>query len=394
MPKNWPSWVDSHMEEYLPRVRAYDPFPYAQPGDTSGYVTLHENDYLRLSRHPEVLKARRKVDLKSGGSLMASMVFGGDSGEHGEFQSEIAACMRSEDALLTTAGWTANVGIIEALARPDMPIYLDFNVHGSLWDGGRLSQGKLIAVRHNDAKKLQHRIQKFGPGIVCIDGVYSGDGSVPDLEHYVRVCEEGNCLLILDEAHSFGMMGDRGGGLAVHLGLEDRIPLRTVSMSKALGQNGGFITGAKDLIWYLTYRMRSIIFSSSPSPGNSAAGLASLRILQREPERAQHCQEMGTLFRNLLIERGVDPGESKSQIVSLMFDNDPVGAKFYGLMRKKGILVSIFTVPAVPKDTSLARFSIHCHVTPEQMEKTANATAESLKELGINMRVKNSIVVL
>lgn len=394
MGRSWPAWVDAHMEEYLPRVRAYDPFPYAQPGDTSGYITLHENDYLRLSQHPEVLEARHSVDRRSGGALMASMVFGGDSGEHAAFQKEIADCMRTEDALLTTAGWTANVGILEALAKPDMPIYLDFQVHGSLWDGGRLSQGKIIPIRHNDPKKLEQRIQKFGPGIVCIDGYYSGDGSVPDLEYYVRVCEENNCLLIVDEAHSFGMVGERGGGLAVQLGLQDRIPLRTVSMSKALGQNGGFIAGPKDLIWYLTYRMRSIIFSSSPSPGNSAAGYAALKVLQREPERAQHCLEMGALFRKLLLERNIDPGQSKTQIVSLFFNEDPIGAKFYGLMRKKGILVSVFTVPAVPKDTSLVRFSIHCKVTPEAITRTADATAESLKALGVDLSPKEPVASL
>jgi CAI-1 autoinducer synthase len=386
MPKNWPNWVEEHMEEYLPRVRAYDPFPYSQPKDTSGFISLNENDYLRLSLHPEVVEARYAVDKKSGGALMRSLVFGGDSDEHHAFQARIASCMHTEDALLTSMGWTANVGIIEALARPEMPIYLDFHVHGSLWDGARLSQGKTIAVRHNDPEKLLRRIEKFGPGIVCIDGFYSGDGSVPDLERYIRICEETNCLLILDEAHSFGMVGKDGGGLAVQAGLAHRVPLRTVSMSKAIGQSGGFIAGPKDLLWYLTFRMRSIIFSTSSSPGNSAAALTAIKILQREPERAQHCLEMGELFRKKLIEREIDPGDSQCQIVSLMFDNDPVGAKFYGLLRDKGILVSIFTVPAVPRDTSLARFSFHCRVTPEEVERTADATADSLKKLGIVMR--------
>ena len=391
MSSRWPEWVTAHMEEYLPRVRAYDPFPYDQPGDTSGYITLHENDYLRLSKHPEVLKARHEADIRAGGALMASMVFGGDAGEHAAFTAAIADSMKTESAVLTTAGWTANVGILEALVPKDTPVYLDFAVHGSLWDGSRLSQGKPVAIRHNDPEKLKSRIEKFGPGIVCLDGIYSGDGSIPDLKRYVEICEQYNCLLILDEAHSFGMVGERGGGLAVKLGLEDRIPLKTVSMSKALGQNGGFIAGPKELIWYLTYRMRSIIFSSSPAPGNSAAGAAGIRILQREPERAQRCLEMGEYFRKLLLDRNISPGESQSQIVSLMFKSDPVGAKFYGLMRKRGILVSIFTVPAVPKDTSLARFSIHCQITRSDMEKVANATAESLRELGVDLSPKEAM---
>jgi CAI-1 autoinducer synthase len=380
------------MNQYVKRWKAYDPFPFDQPSDTHNYLSLHQNDYLRLSNHPEVVEAKNKANENSGSGPMASIIYGGDTGEHQKFRSTLQRCMNVGDIMLTTAGWTANVGVVESVAQPDTPIYLDYQAHASLWDGARLSGGKIVPVRHNDYEHLEKRIKRSGPGVVCIDAFYSTDGSIPDLKKYVEICEENDCLFILDEAHSFGMIGPNGGGLAVELGLETRIPLRTVSMSKALGGNGGFIAASEEFVWFLKHRARSVIFSSSPSPSGSAGANAALLIALREPERAQTCLEMGALLRKYLLERGINPGQSNSQIISLYFDEDPLAAKFYGLMRKKGILVSVFTAPAVPRDTSLARFSIHSEVTAEDMLRVAEAVAECIAKMGVSVKPPASMV--
>jgi CAI-1 autoinducer synthase len=275
---------------------------------------------------------------------------------------------------------------VEAVAQAETPVYLDYQAHASLWDGARLAAAKAIPVRHNDPNHLEQRIKRFGPGVVCIDAFYSTDGSIPDLARYVEICEANDCLFILDEAHSFGMLGPNGGGLAVEQGLERRIPVRTVSMSKALGGNGGFIAGSEEFVWFLKHRARSVIFSSSPSPSGSAGANAAMQVALREPHRARRCLENGALLRKLLVERGIDPGLSSSQIISLYFDQDPLAAKFYGLMRKRGILVSVFTAPAVPRDTSLARFSIHCETTEEDMYRVADATAECIAKMGVEVK--------
>jgi CAI-1 autoinducer synthase len=382
---NRPEWFNQYMDEYVKRWKAYDPFPFDQPSDTHNYLSLHQNDYLRLSNHPEVVEAKNKATVRSGSGPMASIIYGGDTGEHQKFRETLKSCLNVGDVMLTTAGWTANVGIVESVAQADMPIYLDYQAHASLWDGARLSGGKIIPVRHNDANHMEQRLKRFGAGVVCIDAFYSTDGSIPDLERYVDMCERNDCLLILDEAHSFGMIGPNMGGLAVELGLENRIPVRTVSMSKALGGNGGFIAASEDFVWFLKHRARSVIFSSSPSPTGSAGAEAALRIAMREPERGRRCLEMGALLRKLLAERDIDPGTSRSQIISLYFDQDPLAAKFYGLMRKQGILVSVFTAPAVPRDTSLARFSIHCEVTEGDMLRVADATKASLDKMGVRV---------
>jgi 7-keto-8-aminopelargonate synthetase-like enzyme len=135
-----------------------------------------------------------------------------------------------------------------------------------------------------------------------------------------------------------------------------------------------------------------VIFSSSPSPAQSAGSYAALQVALREPQRAATCLQMGALLRKYLVERGIDPGLSASQIISLYFDSDPLAAKFYGLMRDKGILVSVFTAPAVPRDTSLARFSIHSDTTPADMQRVADATAECIEKLGVRVTPPYSLL--
>jgi CAI-1 autoinducer synthase len=387
-----PRWLGPDMDEYLERFRAYEPFPFDQPADTHNYLSLHQNDYLRLSGHPAVTEAKNLANIRTAGGTMASSTFGGDAGEHQRFKEVLKSSLNCEDVLLTTAGWTANVGLVEAICKPEMPVYIDYQAHASLWDGARLGGAKVIPVRHNDPGHLEQRVRRFGPGIVCIDAYYSTDGSIPDLARYVGICEANECLFILDEAHSFGMTGRSAGGLAVELGLEDRVPIRTVSMSKAIGGNGGFIAASAEVIWFLKHKARSVIFSSSTSPAASAGGSAAMEILLREPQRAKQCLEMGARLRELLIERGIDPGWSRSQIVSLYFDQDGLAAKFYGAMRKRGILVSVFTAPAVPRDTSLARFSIHCETTVADMVRCADAAAESLAQLSVQVKPPHSFL--
>ncbi len=387
-----PAWLALHMDQYLERFRRYDPFPFDQPSDLKGYLCLHLNDYLRLSSHPEVLEAMERSNRESGGGAMVSATFGGANTDHRKFQEGIAEAMNAEDVMLTTAGWTANVGLVEALARAETPVYIDYQAHASLWDGARLAGAKIIPVRHNQPDHLEQRIKRYGAGIVCIDAYYSTDGSKPDLEKYVELCENNGSLLILDEAHSFGITGDRRGGLAVEYGLEKRVPIRTVSMNKALGGHGGFLAASREMTWYLKHRARSVIFSSSTAPSASAGGLAALKITQREPGRGARCLEMGALLRKLLLERGIDPGLSSTQIVSLYFDQDGLAANFYGHLRKQGILVSVFTAPAVPRDTSLARFSIHCETTPEDMVRVADAAAAAISKMGVKVKPPASFV--
>lgn len=382
----FPSWFKNHREEVEMRMASWNPYPFDQPADDSGFLSCHHNDYLRLSAHPEVISEKNKATNATGSGRMASLSYGGDYGHHSDFRKRVAEVTGAEDVLLTTCGWTANVGVVESIVAPGMPIYIDLNAHASLWDGARLSSGKVIPVRHNSPDSMRLYMKKYGPGVILIDGFYSTHGSVAPLEEYVKLSEEFDSLLVLDEAHSFGMIGKNGGGLAVELGLQDRIPIRTVSLAKALGGNGGFIATDKNTVSWLMCRDRSVIFSSSPPPSVSAGNDTALKIISQNPDIASHTLKMAEYFRKLLNEYGIDTGPSKCQIVSLNFDNELSGCQLYGELRKNDILFSVFLFPAVPKGTSLARFSIYSELTKTDIEYIAEHTHVAMKKLGIESK--------
>jgi CAI-1 autoinducer synthase len=381
-----PDWFDEVKEPALTRLRRFETFPFDQPADTEGYLTCHHNDYLRLSAHPEVVSAMNEANEKTGSGARSAIMFSGDYDYHNKFRAkiaEIAQLANGECVLPTTSGWNANVGVMETLAKPGMPVYLDIYAHASLWDGARLSPGKLIPVRHNRPELMRKYIRRYGAGIIVIDAFYSTHGSVAPLEQYVELAEDTNSLLVVDEAHSFGMIGENGGGLALERGVADRIPIRTISLSKALGGNGGLVLTDQETVYWLTYRMRSIIFSSIPSPASSAGNLAALNIMLLEPERAERTQENAAYLRKIFNENGVDTGPSACQIVSLFFQGEEPAATLFGELKKKGILFSVFVAPAVQKNCSLARFSIYTHLTKADIEFIAESTIQVLHDKGL-----------
>lgn len=375
-----PAWYCEHMKPASDFIDTLDPFPFCQPSDISGYIALHQNDYLRLGNHPSVKDAREKSNGKVREEAFMSTVFGGSTDECEAFREKIAACMKAEDAMLTTSGWAANVGLIEAITPIFKPVYIDEHAHASLYDGVKLSTGKKIPVRHNDPQHLLERIAKNGPGIVAIDAVYSTDGSIADIEAYLEICENHDCVLVLDEAHSFGMFGN-GGGLAVERKIAVRVHFRTVSLNKALGGHGGLIAGSKEMMRLVRTKCRSVIFSSATSSVSAAGHLEALNILMREPQRAKRVLDNAEVFRRGLAAAGISTGDSQCQIVSISFDNEQRTCVYYGMLLERGILTSVFLQPATPAGIGLVRFSIHSELTREELADAVMHTVDAFREL-------------
>jgi len=378
-----PDWLAQRVETMNNRVEGFVPYPFRHPEVLDGYVSLHQNDYLRLSARAEVMGAKEAAIRKYGNSFLASTIYTGGEGacEHDHLRALIADSMKAEDVILTTSGWTANVGLLEAIAKEGTPIYIDRKAHASIWDGAQLSAGRSIMVGHNDPVSLERRINREGPGIICIDSVYSTTGALAHLPSYVEIAERTGSVLVVDEAHGFGMFGENGGGLAELQGVAERIHFRTLSFSKALGGHGGCIATTKHLAWFLTHRARTVIFSSSALPCDSAAHHAGLEILRREPQLAKHCQDMAEVLRRAMEEEGLPTGGSRSQIVSIATNSDRHTCELYMEMRDRGILTSVFLEPAVPVGTGLLRCSVHADCTAEDMVRTARVMRESLEAL-------------
>jgi len=382
-----PQWFNDFMQPVFDYSKSLDPFPFYHDADYTSKYGCHHNDYLRLSSDESVKKARNDAIQKTGGGAMASVVYGGDEDYHARFRSLAAKSLQTpspECCINMTSGWTANVGLLEAIIKPDMPVYIDVNAHASLWDGARLSPGKIIPVKHNDHEKLQKFMKALGPGVIIVDSYYSTNGSVCPLEKFVEAAEAFDSIIVVDEAHAFCMTGENGGGLAVETGLADRIHFRTYSLAKALGGIGGLIaTNNKDLSFYATFRNRPLIFSSSQPPATSAGNLAALEIVIREPERARRAQRNARLLRTLFNEAGVDTGPSACQIVSLNFKPESAVLQLHQEMLKREIYFAVFLSPAVPKNTGLARFSIHSQLSKDDISHIAEQTIDAMKKLGI-----------
>jgi CAI-1 autoinducer synthase len=371
------------MRGYMGRVDTFDPYPFELPDDHDDLIALHLNDYLRLSARPEVIAAKVETLKVSGNGNMASVIYGGACGESNALRARIAEVMVGGDTFLTAAGYTANLGIIESIVEPGMPVYLDERAHASMWDGAKFSSGRPIGFAHNDPSALAEEMAEHGPGLVCIDTVYSVHGDVAPLREILEIAEANDSMLLADEAHAFGMFGPAGGGLAVAEHVANRVHFRTGSFSKALGGHGGFVVAAKDVIWFLTHRSRSSVFSSAVTPDVSAGHLAALELALAERGRAEHTLKMAALLREELARRDIDPRPSTSQIVPIVFARETDACKFYGAMRDRGVLVSIFVAPGVDEGTGVARLSCHADLTPAVVVRVAEATRQSLDAIGI-----------
>jgi len=385
-----PDWFKEHMRPTFEYSKSLDPFPFYHDADYTSKYGCHHNDYLRLSANQTVKDARNEAILKTGGGAMASVVYGGDEDYHARFRHLMAKSLNtpSPDCIVNmTSGWTANVGLLEAIIKPDMPVYIDVNAHASLWDGARLSPGKIIPVKHNDYTKLRKFMSVMGPGVVIIDSYYSTNGSVCPLEEYVNATEESGSIMVLDEAHAFCMTGEKGGGVAVETGLADRIHFRTYSLAKALGGIGGAIaTNDKDLAFFATFRNRPLIFSSSQPPATSAGNLAALQIVIDEPQLAQRAQKNAAQLRELFHAAGIDTGPSACQIVSLNFRSESAVLRLHEELTKREIYFAVFLAPAVPKNTGLARFSIHSELSEDDVNHIAEQTIDAMKKLDIESK--------
>jgi CAI-1 autoinducer synthase len=377
----YPAWLIDHVQPQCDFIAGLRPFPFDQPPDIRGYLSLHQNDYLRLSNRPEVIHQRAQANGALRIESFSSSVFGGASAEHDQFVALLKRSLRAGDVVLTTAGWTANVGLLEAIARPEMPVYLDAEAHASIDDGIRLAHAAHVFVRHNDPDHLDKRIGVFGPGVICIDALYSTDGSIPDLPRYLEIAERRDCVLVLDEAHSFGILGADGGGLAVAAGVAERVHFRTVSLSKALGGHGGLVAGSGPMIRALKTRMRSVVFSSATSAVLAAGHCAALELVIRERDRSDHCLQMGRRLAAHLEEAGLDTRGSASHIVSVFFESEEAACQLYGRLRDRKILTSVFVYPAVAQGSALVRFSVYADLTAADIDYVARCTIEAVNDL-------------
>jgi 8-amino-7-oxononanoate synthase len=346
-------------------------------------VMLGSNNYLGLTGDSRVKAAARDALEHYGTALTGSRFLNGTIPLHVELEREIAEWMGTDDAIVFTTGYQANLGAIGTILEPGDTVICDSGDHASILDGSRLSGAKLRPFRHNQMDKLEKMLERAagdgGGVLVVVDGVFSMEGDIAPLDEIATRAERHGARLMVDEAHAVGVLGDRGAGTCELFGLEDRVDLRMGTFSKSLASCGGFIAGPADVIEYLRIAARSFMFTASAVPAAVGAALAAVRICRTEgaPLFAKLLDNAAYLRRGF-VELGlrvVDPGrlpdgsEAISPVVPVVVGEDWQAVLLWKALYDAGVYTNVALHPAVPPGGALLRTSLMATHEPEHLDR-------------------------
>lgn len=381
-----PEFVTRRMDEhYVTRVEKLlggeHMHVWKQPGPDA--VMLAGNDYLCIANEPALIQAQLDcLGQNHAQTLMSSVFLQQGSAQH-RLEAKLAAYMGEEDGILAQSGWAANVGLLQSLAEPGVPVYLDMLAHASLWEGV-LSAGALpMPFMHNSVSHLARQIEKHGAGIIVVDALYSTNGSVAPLHQVVELAERSGSILIVDESHSLGTHGPSGAGLTVEMGLSGRVHFRTASLAKAFAGRAGFITCSSKFKGYFLSASRPAIFSSCLLNHELAWFDAALDFIRAADERRAALHRITREVRARLRELGYCIDDGSEQIIALEAGTEPRTLALRKALEARGIYGAVFCAPATPKNRSLVRLSLHAKLTRPEIEKLVDACADMRSELDI-----------
>jgi len=344
-------------------------------------VNFANYNYLGLAGDPRVNAAAIEAVKRYGTSVSASRVVSGERPIHQELEQEIASFIGVEDCILFIGGVTTNVSTIAHLVGAGDVVLCDELLHNSAMQGALFSGAHRLTFTHNDfaaADRLLGEVRsKYRRALIVIEGVYSADGDIPDLAQFVAVKKRHEAWLMVDEAHSIGVLGATGRGLAEHADVSPRaVDLWMGTLSKSLASVGGYIGARREIVEYLKYTAPGFVFSVGMAPANAAAALEALRVLRREPERVARLHENARLFLRLAKERGLNTGSSGgTPIVPVIVGDSVLAVRLSQQLLARGINVQPMVAPAVSEMAARLRFFIAFDHTEEQMRETVDAVA-------------------
>lgn len=351
------------------------------------YSNFASYDYLGLNGHPEVAAAAKAAIDRYGTSTSASRVVAGERPIHRDLERALAAVYQADDAVAMVSGHGTNVGVIGQLVGAKDLIVHDELIHNSVAVGAQLSGAARRSFAHNDLDALEALLagqrRRFERVLIVVEGLYSMDGDGPDLARLVEIKRRHGAWLMVDEAHSLGVLGAGGLGIAEQSGVDPRdVDIWMGTLSKTLAGAGGYIAGPAALIDYIRTSVGAFVFSVGLSPPVAAAALAALTVMRREPERVRRLHENGALFLQAARSRGLDVGTSAGLAITPVITGESLKAAMLSdRLSQRGINVMPILHPAVPERLARLRFFITCEHTREQIETAAEATAEELSGL-------------
>ncbi|MFL6659411.1 MAG: alpha-hydroxyketone-type quorum-sensing autoinducer synthase [Massilia sp.] len=382
-----PAFVTRRMDEhYVTRVQKLlggEHLHVWQPA-RDGAIMLAGNDYLCISGELGLLAAQaRCLQGSQNGMLMSSVFLQEGSSQH-RLEAKLAAYMGAENGVLAQSGWAANVGLLQTIAEPGVPVYLDMLAHASLWEGVQAAQALGVPFLHNDPAHLARQIDKHGPGIIVVDALYSTNGSIAPLHAVVELAERSGSILIVDESHSLGTHGPGGAGLVVEMGLTDRVHFRTASLAKAFAGRAGFLTCSTHFKGYFLSASRPAIFSSCLLEHELAWFDAALDFISAADARRARLHRGAARVRAGLRELGYNVDDGTEQIIALEAGPEPKTLVLRKALEKRGIYGAVFCAPATPKNRSLVRLTLNAGLDDTQIERLLEACADMRDEVDLD----------
>ena len=350
-------------------------------------INYSSYNYLGMSGDPIISQAAIDAIARYGTSVSASRVVSGERQLHRELEKEIANFLGTEDCIAYIGGHATNVTTIGHLFGQNDLIVCDALSHNSIREGCKLSGATILEFPHNDWQSLdrilsEHRHQ-YEKVLIAIEGIYSTDGDISCLPEFVKVKKRHQVFILVDEAHSIGVLGASGRGISEFFGVDPAdVDLWMGTLSKSFASCGGYIAGCREVIEYLKYTAPGFVFSVGMSPPNAAASIAALKLLKNEPQRVERLRDRAKLFLELAQLQGLNTGNSKNSPIIPIIVGEPYKAvQLSQALGKRGINVQPMVYPSVPYNASRLRFFISCTHTEEQIRLTVDAIASEIAKL-------------
>ncbi|HEX6302750.1 MAG TPA: aminotransferase class I/II-fold pyridoxal phosphate-dependent enzyme [Anaerolineales bacterium] len=348
-------------------------------------IMCGSNNYLGLTTHPKVRQAAKDAVDRFGTSCTGSRFLNGTLEMHEQLERELAEWVGKESALVFSTGMQVNLGTISALVGRGEFAVLDKDDHASIVDGAHLSWGEVKRYRHNDMADFERVLSGLPEDkgkLVIVDGLFSMEGDIAPLPEMVPLCQKYAARLMVDDAHAMGVLGG-GRGTAAHFDMVEQVDLIMSTFSKSFASLGGFIAGDDDVIHYIKHFARSLIFSASIPPSNTAAALAALDVMRSEPERIQRLNDIAERMRMEYQRLGFNTGNSRTPVIPIVIGDDMRTFMTWKLLFEAGVFVNPVIAPAVASGRQMLRTSYMATHTDEQLEQVLEIFERVGKQVGL-----------
>lgn len=360
--------------------------------DGSKVLMFGSNSYLGLTNHPHIKQAMIEAIEKYGSGCAGSRFLNGTLDIHIELEERLAKFVGKEAALIFSTGFQVNQGVISGIAGRNDYIFLDEYNHASIIDGSRLSFARTFKYKHNDMGDLEDGLKKIPAHalkLIVTDGIFSMEGDIAKLDEIVRLSEKYNASVMVDDAHGLGVLGPKGEGTSEHFHVTDKVDLIMGTFSKSLASLGGFIAGNSNVIEFIKHHARSLMFSASMTPSSTAATIAALDLMEKQPEHLQRLWANTAYAKKLILDAGLEIGNTESPIIPIFIRDNEQTFLISKILHDNGIFINPVVSPAVPSTDSLIRFSLMSTHTFEQIEYAVDMIKDAIIIAKESFKVKS-----